>query len=41
VHTRSDHLGKVAKYLTWKTAAAGSREMKELEQFLLDSGDGA
>jgi TnpA family transposase len=35
-HTRSDHLGKVAKYLTWKTAAAGSREMKELEQFLLD-----
>ncbi|MGH3601548.1 MAG: Tn3 family transposase, partial [Pseudonocardiaceae bacterium] len=35
-HTRSDHLNKVAKYLTWKTAAAGSREMKELEQFLLD-----
>ncbi|MGB6162552.1 MAG: Tn3 family transposase [Pseudonocardiaceae bacterium] len=34
--TRSDHLGKVAKYLSWKTAAAGSREMKELEQFLLD-----
>jgi Domain of unknown function (DUF4158) len=30
-HTRSDHLNKVAKYLTWKTAAAGSREMKELE----------
>ncbi|MFZ0118960.1 MAG: DUF4158 domain-containing protein [Pseudonocardiaceae bacterium] len=35
-HTRSDHLNKVAKYLTWKTAAAGGREMKELEQFLLD-----
>ncbi len=35
-HTRSDHLNKVALYLTWKTAAAGSREMKELEQFLLD-----
>jgi TnpA family transposase len=35
-HTRSDHLNKVARYLGWKTAAAGSREMKELEQFLLD-----
>ena len=35
-HTRSDHLHKVARYLGWKTAAAGSREMKELEQFLLD-----
>jgi hypothetical protein len=35
-HTRSDHLGRVAKYLSWKTAAVGSREMKELEQFLLD-----
>jgi hypothetical protein len=34
--TRSDHLGKVAEYLGWKTAPAGSREMKELEQFLLD-----
>jgi hypothetical protein len=35
-HTRSDHLNKVARYLGWKTAAAGSREMTELEQFLLD-----
>ena len=35
-HTRSDHLNKVSRYLTWKTAPAGSREMKELEQFLLD-----
>jgi hypothetical protein len=35
-HTRSDHLNKVARYLGWKTAAAGSREIKELEQFLLD-----
>ena len=34
--TRSDHLSKVAKYLSWKTAPDGSREMKELEQFLLD-----
>jgi hypothetical protein len=34
--TRSDHLAKVARYLGWKTAADGSREMKELEQFLLD-----
>src|SRR6266704_6346754 len=34
--TRSDHLAKVAKYLSWKTAPDGSREMKELEQFLLD-----
>src|SRR6266567_4190525 len=34
--TRSDHLAKVARYLSWKTAADGSREMKELEQFLLD-----
>src|SRR5258708_40312444 len=34
--TRSDHLGKVAQYLGWKSAAAGSGEMKELEQFLLD-----
>ncbi|MDR8415223.1 DUF4158 domain-containing protein [Nonomuraea sp. 3-1Str] len=35
-HTRSDHLGQVAKYLGWKNAAAGSQEMKELEQFLTD-----
>ena len=34
--TRSDHLAKIAKYLGWKTAAEASREMKELEQFLLD-----
>ena len=34
--TRSDHLTKVAGYLSWKTAPDGSREMKELEQFLLD-----
>jgi hypothetical protein len=34
--TRSDHLAKVARYLGWKTAADGGREMKELEQFLLD-----
>lgn len=34
--TRSDHLGLVAGYLGWKSASAGSREMKELEQFLLD-----
>src|SRR6266699_3548575 len=34
--TRSDHLAKVARYLSWKTAPDGSREMKELEQFLLD-----
>ena len=34
--TRSDHLAKVARYLGWKTAADGSREMMELEQFLLD-----
>ncbi|HEX9528022.1 MAG TPA: DUF4158 domain-containing protein, partial [Streptosporangiaceae bacterium] len=34
--TRSDHLTKVARYLSWKTAPDGSREMKELEQFLLD-----
>jgi hypothetical protein len=34
--TRSDHLTKVAEYLSWKTAPDGSREMKELEQFLLD-----
>ncbi|WP_431903757.1 Tn3 family transposase [Nonomuraea sp. bgisy101] len=35
-HTRSDHLGQVAKYLGWKQAATGSPEMKELEQFLTD-----
>ena len=35
-HTRSDHLTKVAGYLGWKTASAGSREVKELEQFLQD-----
>lgn len=35
-HTRSDHLGQVAKYLGWKNASAGSQEMKELEQFLTD-----
>jgi TnpA family transposase len=34
--TRSDHLAKIAEYLGWKTASAGSEEMKELEQFLLD-----
>ena len=34
--TRSDHLAKVAGYLSWKTAPDGSREVKELEQFLLD-----
>jgi hypothetical protein len=34
--TRSDHLGMIAEYLGWKTAPAGSEEMKELEQFLLD-----
>jgi TnpA family transposase len=34
--TRSDHLAKVTRYLGWKTAADASREMKELEQFLLD-----
>ena len=34
--TRPDHLGKVAEHLGWKTAPAGSNEMKELEQFLLD-----
>src|SRR6266478_2813339 len=34
--TRSDHLTKVARYLSWKTAADGSREMKELGQLLLD-----
>lgn len=34
--TRSDHLVMVAEYLGWKTAPAGSEEMKELEQFLLD-----
>ncbi|MEV5893819.1 DUF4158 domain-containing protein [Nonomuraea fuscirosea] len=34
--TRSDHLGLVANYLEWQTAPAGSRAMKELEQFLLD-----
>jgi hypothetical protein len=33
-HTRTDHLALAAKYLGWKGAAAGSREMKELEQFL-------
>ncbi|MFB9675707.1 DUF4158 domain-containing protein [Streptosporangium vulgare] len=32
--TRSDHLGLIAKYLEWQTAPAGSRAMKELEQFL-------
>ena len=26
----------IAEYLGWKTAPAGSEEMKELEQFLLD-----
>lgn len=35
-HTRTDHLALAAKYLGWKSAAAGSQEMKELEQFLLD-----
>jgi hypothetical protein len=35
-HTRTDHLALAAKYLGWKSAAAGSREWKELEQFLLD-----
>ncbi|GAB3976851.1 hypothetical protein GCM10029978_064900 [Actinoallomurus acanthiterrae] len=35
-HTRTDHLVLAAKYLGWKNAAAGSREWKELEQFLLD-----
>ena len=34
--TRSDHLAKVAEYLSWKTAPGGGREVKELEQFLLD-----
>jgi len=34
--TRSDHLTLAAKYLGWKSAAAGSTVMKELEQFLLD-----
>ena len=34
--TRSDHLGMIAEYLGWKTAPAGSNEMKELGQFLLD-----
>ncbi|MBB4942819.1 hypothetical protein FHR32_007219 [Streptosporangium album] len=34
--TRADHLGQVANYLGWKQAAAGSQEMKELEQFLTD-----
>jgi TnpA family transposase len=34
--TRSDHLGMIAEHLGWKTAPAGSNEMKELEQFLLD-----
>nr|WP_218002644.1 DUF4158 domain-containing protein [Nocardia brevicatena] len=36
VHTRIDHLAPAAKYLGWKSAAAGSTVMKELEQFLLD-----
>jgi TnpA family transposase len=34
--TRTDHLRSAARYLGWKHAAAGSREMKELGQFLLD-----
>jgi hypothetical protein len=34
--TRSDHLVKIAEYLEWKTAPAGSDAMKELEQFLVD-----
>jgi hypothetical protein len=34
--TRSDHLGLVADYLTWKPAPAGSTRRKELEQFLED-----
>ena len=34
--TRSDHLAKVAGHLSWKTAPDGGREVKELEQFLLD-----
>ncbi|MET9343339.1 DUF4158 domain-containing protein [Nonomuraea sp. NPDC003804] len=34
--TRSDHLVKIAEYLEWRSAPAGGREMKELEQFLLD-----
>jgi hypothetical protein len=34
--TRSDHLGMIAGYLGWKTAPAGSEEMKDLVQFLLD-----
>jgi hypothetical protein len=25
----ADHLGKIAEYLGWKTALAGSEEMKE------------
>ena len=36
VQTRSDHLAKIAEYLGWKTAPAGSEQMKELERFLLD-----
>ena len=36
VQTRSDHLAKIAEYLGWKTAPAGSGEIKELERFLLD-----
>src|SRR5262249_3182842 len=34
--TRSDHLVKIAEYLEWKSAPAGSEAMKELEQFLID-----
>jgi TnpA family transposase len=35
-HTRTDHLAAAAKYLGWKNAPAGGKQMKELEQFLLD-----
>ena len=34
--TRSDHLAKVAEYLSWKTVPGRGQEVKELEQFLLD-----
>jgi len=32
--TRSDHLGRSRSTWGWKTASAGSEEMKELQQFL-------
>lgn len=35
-HTRSDHVRLVAGYLGWKSAAAGSAAVKDLELFLLD-----